>query len=142
MQGTSIPVLIFAAVAALVSSVVWYAVFGGMMAELRGPAVAAPEPRSQMLAMLFVVAQSLVVAFLVAYLASRLGISGPAGAAGLGALVWSFPAAILLGSVVHEGVPLALASIHAGDWLVKLLLIAAIVGAWRRAPHRAIHRTT
>ncbi|CAA9531105.1 MAG: hypothetical protein AVDCRST_MAG05-4436 [uncultured Rubrobacteraceae bacterium] len=92
--------------------------------------------------MLFVVAQSLVVAFLVAYFASRLGISGLAGVAGLGALVWIFPAAILLGSVVHEGVPLALASIHAGDWLVKLLIIAAIVGAWRQAPHEAIHRTT
>jgi hypothetical protein len=53
------------------------------------------------------------------------------GAVGLGALLWVFPAAILLGSVVHEGVPLALASIHAGDWLVKLILIAAIVGVWR-----------
>jgi hypothetical protein len=36
-----------------------------------------------------------------------------------------------LGSVVHEGVPLVLAAIHAGDWLVELLLIAVIVGAWR-----------
>ncbi len=54
-----------------------------------------------------------------------------AGAVGLGALLWIFPAAILLGSVVHEGVPLALASIHAGDWLVKPILIAAIVDIWR-----------
>ncbi len=123
--------IIVAAVAAFVSSVVWYAVFGRTMAEFRGPAAAAPEPGSQMLAMLFVVAQSLVVAFLVAYLLSRLGISGLAGVAGLGALVWIFPAAILLGSVVHEGVPLALASIHAGDWLVKLIVVAAIVDIWR-----------
>lgn len=43
----------------------------------------------------------------------------------------NFPAAILLGSVVHEVVPLALAGIHAGDWLVKLILVAAIVGIWR-----------
>ncbi len=130
MQGTSILAIIVAAVAAFGSSVAWYAVFGGTMAELRGPAAAAPDPGSKMVAMLFVVAQSLVVAFLVAHLASRLGVPGLAGAAGLGALVWIFPAAILLGSVVHEGVPLALASIHAGDWLVKLILIAAIVGVW------------
>jgi len=25
-----------------------------------------------------------------------------------------------------------MAAIHAGDWLVKLLIIAAIVGAWRK----------
>jgi hypothetical protein len=41
--------------------------------------------------------------------------------------LWIFPAAILLGSVVHEGVPPTLAGIHAGDWLAKLILIAAIV---------------
>jgi hypothetical protein len=81
--------------------------------------------------MLFVIAQSLVVALMVTYFVSRLGITIFAGAAGLGTLVWIFPAAILSGSVVHEGVPLALAAIHAGDWLVKLLLIAAIVGVWR-----------
>ncbi len=40
-------------------------------------------------------------------------------------------AASLPGSFVHEGVPLALASIHAGDWLVRPILVAAIVGNWR-----------
>jgi hypothetical protein len=68
---------------------------------------------------------------MVAYFLSRLGIIGWQGAVGVGALVWVFPAAILLGSVVHEGIPLMLAAIHAGDWLVKLLLIAVIVGVWR-----------
>ena len=81
--------------------------------------------------MLFVIAQSLIIAFMIAYFVSRVGITDYAGAAGLGALLWIFPAAILLGSVVHEGVPLALAAIHAGDWLVKLLLIGVVVGVWR-----------
>jgi hypothetical protein len=48
----------------------------------------------------------------------------------LGALVWVFPARILLGSVVHENVSLMLAAIHAGDWLVKLLLMSVILGVW------------
>jgi hypothetical protein len=39
---------------------------------------------------------------------------------------------ILLGSVVHENVPLMLAAIHAGDWLVKPLLMAVIIGVWRK----------
>jgi len=74
---------------------------------------------------------TVIIAFMVAYFVSRVGISGFADAAGVGALLWIFPAAILLGSVVHEGVPLALAAIHAGDWLVKLLLIGVVVGVWR-----------
>jgi hypothetical protein len=34
---------------------------------------------------------------------------------------------------VHEKVPWQLAAIHAGDWLVKLLLIATVVGGARRS---------
>jgi uncharacterized protein DUF1761 len=51
----------------------------------------------------------------------------------LGALVWVFPAMILLGSVVHENVPLVLAAIHTRDWLVKLLHMAVILGVWRKS---------
>ena len=49
----------------------------------------------------------------------------------LGLALWiGFPVILLLGSVVHEKVPWRLAALHAGDWLVKLLLIAVIVGIW------------
>ena len=82
--------------------------------------------------MLFVIVQSLVVAFMLAYFVERLGVVDWRGAVRLGALVWIFPAMILLGSVVHENVPFMLAAIHAGDWLVKLLLMAVIVGVWRK----------
>jgi hypothetical protein len=33
--------------------------------------------------------------------------------------------------VIWEAVPMRIAAAHAGDWLLKLLLVAAIVGAWR-----------
>jgi hypothetical protein len=124
--------IVVAAVAAFVASVVWYAVFGNAMTELRDAEVAAAaDSGTSVWTVLFVVAQSLIVAFLLAYFISRLGIVGWQGAVGVGALVWVFPAAILLGSGVYEGVPLMLAGIHAGDWLVKLLVIAVIVGVWR-----------
>jgi hypothetical protein len=119
--------IVVAAGAAFVASAVWYTVFGKVMMELSRAA----DTGASVWTMLFVIAQSLVIAFMIAYFVSRVGISGFAGAAGLGALLWIFPAAILLGSVVHEGVPLALAAIHAGDWLVKLLLIAVVVSVWR-----------
>ncbi len=128
MQGINFLAIVVAAVAAFVASAVWYTAFANPMANLSDSAEAASG--TPVWTMLFVIAQSLV-AFMIAYFASHLGIASLSGAVGLGALLWVFPAAILLGSVVHEGVPLALASIHAGDWLVKLILIAAIVGVWR-----------
>ncbi len=122
-----------AALAAFVAGLVWYTVFGGAMAELNdaNPSTAA-DTATPVWAMLFVVAQSLVVASVLAYLVSRLGIFDRRAALRLGALVWIVPASILLGSVVHENVPPALAAIHAGDWLVKLLLISVVLGTWRK----------
>jgi hypothetical protein len=119
--------IVVAAGAAFVASALWYTVFGKAMMELSRAA----DTGASVWTMLFIIAQSLIIAFMIAYFVSRLGITDFASAAGLGALLWIFPAAILLGSVVHEGVPLALAAIHAGDWLVKLLLIGVVVGLWR-----------
>jgi hypothetical protein len=124
--------VVVAAVAAFVVSAVWYAVFGNVWMELRGidPATAA-EMGTPAWTMLFVVVQSLVVAIMLAYFVVHLAIVDWKGAVRLGALIWVFPAMILLGSVVHENVPLMLAAIHAGDWLVKLLLMTVILGLWR-----------
>jgi Protein of unknown function (DUF1761) len=127
MKGIDILAVVVAAVAAFVASSVWYAVFGSATMELSGvgPAAAADMANPAYTA-LFVVAQSLVVAFMLAYFVARLGTAGPKDAVRLGFLVWIFPAMILLGSVVHENVPWMLATIHAGDWLLKLLLMAVI----------------
>jgi len=38
---------------------------------------------------------------------------------------------ILTGSVLWENTPWKVAAIHAGDWLVKLLVISVIVTLWR-----------
>jgi hypothetical protein len=125
--------VIVAAVAAFVVSLVWYTVFGEEVMELRGiDSANAADTATLAWTVLFVVAQSLVVAFMLAYFGGHLGIIDWKGALRLGALVWVFPAMILLGSVVHENVPLMLAAIHAGDWLVKLLLMAVIIGVWRK----------
>jgi hypothetical protein len=35
-----------------------------------------------------------------------------------------------MGSVIWDRVPPVTALLHAGDWLLKLLVIAAIVGLW------------
>ena len=101
-----------AAVAAFVVSSVWYTIFGNAWMELRDidPATAA-NMGTPAWTMLFVIVQSLIVAFMLAYFVVHLGIVDWKGAVRLGALVWVFPAMILLGSVVHENVPLMLAAI-------------------------------
>ena len=49
----------------------------------------------------------------------------------LGLALWiGFPFVLWAGAMLHESTPWRLAAIHAGDWLVKLLLIAVIVTAW------------
>jgi uncharacterized protein DUF1761 len=90
--------VVAAAVAAFVVSSVWYAIFGNAWMELRGidPATAAAMGTSAW-KMLFVVVQSLIVAFMLACFVVNLGVVDWKGTMGLGALVWVFPAMIHFG---------------------------------------------
>ena len=77
--------------------------------------------------------RTLVVAYVFARLVGLVGIRTWQRAVRLGLWVWiGFPTMILLGSVAHENVPLQLAAIHAGDWLVKVLILAVVPSVWRR----------
>ncbi len=51
--------------------------------------------------------------------------------AGAVAVVAGFPAVLLAGSAQWERVPWRRAAIHAGDWLVKLVLVSCMVSLWR-----------
>jgi hypothetical protein len=93
------------------------------------------------------------VATAVAVLVDRMETRGPGAALRLGLGLWAaFPVVLLTGSVVHEQVPVPQAAIHAGGWLVKLLLVSTVVGRatavrpdtvgrWRRIG-RALHQRT
>jgi hypothetical protein len=123
-----------AAGAAVVASGAWYAAFGRRLADL-DEAYADPSPAPWVLPV--ELARSATVATAVAALAARSGIERPADAVRLGLGLWgAFPVVLLTGSVVHEQVPWQQAAIHAGDWLVKLLLVSAITG--RRGTRSAI----
>lgn len=55
--------------------------------------------------------------------------TGLAATALLAAGLWlAFPVVLLTGSVFHEHVPAGLAALHAGDWLIKLVVVLGIVG--------------
>lgn len=73
-----------------------------------------------------------VLAFVIARLMALLGVSTLFIAAHSGLFLWiGFPLVLLAGSVLWDNVPWKVAAIHAGDWLVKLLVIPIIVTLWR-----------
>lgn len=119
-----------ATVAAVVLSTAYYMVFAKQMAALS--AAAADSARPPAWKILVELVRSLVVASVLAGFASKLGITDWTGAVLLGLTVWiGFPVVLLLGSVIWENVPLKLAALHAGDWLMKLLVVSVIVSIWR-----------
>jgi Protein of unknown function (DUF1761) len=77
-------------------------------------------------------ARSLILATVVAGLASRGEIEHLGGGLLLGLALWvGFPFVLWTGAIIWENTPWKLAAIHAGDWLVKLLVIAVIVTTWQ-----------
>ena len=131
MIGINFWAVAVAAVAAFVVSLLWYIVLGKELANVSA-AFAEGMQKRQPWKMLVVIAQSLVIALVLAYILGLIGRVGLLGAVGIGALLWVGLSAVQwVGSIMWEKVPLKMAAIHAGDWLVKLVLIAAIVGVWR-----------
>ncbi len=75
--------------------------------------------------------KAVVVALVVAALVSLLGITDLVGAVALALALWSVPGQPV-GRLGYPGERAAtLAAIHAGDWLVKLIVISVIVSFWR-----------
>ncbi len=130
MPGINYLAVIVAAVAAFVVSAVWYIGFGNELAKLSAAYADTQSPPAWKMLAEFI--RSLIVAYMLARFAMLLGVSNWKGALRLGAWTWVFPAVILAGSVLHENVPWRLAAIHAGDWLIKLLVMSVIIGVWAR----------
>lgn len=123
--------VVAAVAAAFVTSIIWYSIFGETLAQVRtesGNSVT----NTPVWKMPIEIARSLVLVLVLAYFVSQLHIENWTEAMPLAILVWvGFPVVVLGGSVLWENVPWKLAAIHAGDWLVKLVLVTVILGLWR-----------
>ena len=109
-----------ATVAAFVTGAVYYGALGAQL-----PSESQEMPPWKLAAEL---ARCLVLAAVVAGLASQGGIDTVAGGLLLGVCLWvGFPVVLWAGAMLHEATPARLAALHAGDWLAKLLAIGAIV---------------
>ena len=124
-----------AAVAVLVLGWLWYSplLFFKPWMRLRGMDPVAAMAGAKMPAgkLLIELVRCLVLAYVIARFMALLGVSGWMGAVHLGLFLWiGFPVILLTGSVLWENVPWKVAAIHAGDWLVKLLVIPIVVSVW------------
>lgn len=130
---TAIAVALFSA---LVVSSVWYSplLFGRQWMEVSGAngagAVNAGIPAWKSLIDLV---RELVVVYVLARFIRGLGIVDWKKALEVGFWVWiGFPVQMLVGASLWDNKPWTLDLIHAGDWLMKLLLMAVILGKWPR----------
>ena len=120
--------VLVATVAAFVSGGAYYAALGEQLATVSPAAAAAAEEQPPPWTYAVELLRCLVLALVVAGLASQGEIDEAGGGLVLGLALWvGFPLVLWTGAVVHERTPVKLAVIHAGDWLVKLLLISMIV---------------
>jgi hypothetical protein len=121
--------VIVAAIAVFIVSTVYYIIFAARMVDLRQGNEDAGGVQPWKIAVEIV--RSLILATVVAGLVTLLGVTDIGGAVQLGLALWvGFPVILLVGSVIWENVSPALAAIHAGDWLLKLLIVTIIVTLW------------
>jgi hypothetical protein len=124
------PVVILVATAVCFAlGAVYYGVLGTRLAELSG--AAGSDVKAPPWALVVEVLRCLVLAAVVAGLAAQARVDGLTGGLVLGLVLWiGFPVVLWVGAIVHENIRWRLAAIHAGDWLVKLLVVGGVVSVW------------
>lgn len=131
----SLAVLV-AAVAVFVLGWLWYSplLFFKPWMRARGmdPATAMAGAKMPVGKLVVELLRCLVLTYVIAELVTLFGVHHWMGAVRFGVFLWvGFPVILLVGSILWENVPWKVAAIHAGDWLVKMLVIPLIVSAWR-----------
>lgn len=130
MLHLNVLAILVATIMAFIFSSAWYVGLGKQRAKVSPAAAAQTRPPAWMVPVELI--RTVVVAMVVAGLASLLHVTEWAGAAQLALALWiGFPVILLSGSVIYENVPWQLAAIHAGDWLGKLLIVSIVVSLWR-----------
>jgi Protein of unknown function (DUF1761) len=128
--------VLVAAITVFVLGWLWYSpiLFYKPWMRARGldPAAAMAGAKMPVGKLVIELVRCIVLAYVIAHFVVLLGISSWMGAVHFGLLLWiGFPVILLAGSILWENVPVTVAAIHAGDWLVKLLVIPIIVTLWR-----------
>lgn len=120
-----------AAVSVFVLSSVWYTALAPVEARALGSAApdrgGRPGPAKALLELL----RSALVGVVIAGIARTAHLHGVGPTVLLGLGLWvGFPFVLLTGSIIWDKVPPVTALLHAGDWLLKVVVISVIVGLW------------
>ncbi len=130
MPDIEVVAVLVSAAAALVLGAVYYGVLGAQLAAVSEAAASSDQPGPLTLGVEAL--RCLVLATVVAGLAAAALVDTWTGGLALGLALWvGFPIVLWVGAIVHENTPWRLAAIHAGDWLVKLLVVGVIVSIWQ-----------
>jgi hypothetical protein len=128
--------MVVALIAAIAVSSVWYnpLLFGNLWRELDGANRAGAASTSiHAWKILIDLVREFVVIYVLARLVRGLGIVDWKGALNLGFWAWlGFPVQMLVGASLWDNKPWTLDLIHAGDWLLKMLLTTFILAKWPR----------
>jgi len=127
--------VLVAAVAVFMLGWLWYSplLFFKPWMRLRGmdPVAAMAGAKMPTGKLVIEFARCLVLVYVIARFVAILGVGSWMGAVHFGLFLWiGFPVILLTGSVLWENIPWKVAAIHAGDWLVKLLVIPIILSVW------------
>jgi uncharacterized membrane protein YccC len=129
MPDINVLAVVVAALGVFVLASAYYGLLGAQLAAVSNvDGRQRPQPWKVALELV----RGLVLAAVVAGLARRGKIDHWTGGLLLGVALWiAFPFVLWTGAMIWENTSPKLAAIHAGDWLVKLLVIAVIVSVWR-----------
>jgi hypothetical protein len=138
MNYWAVVVAVVAALAAFVMSSLYYSplLLGNVRRVVDPVATAGTTPSIGRV--LGEIVRTLVITYVLARLMALLGGGDWKGAVRLTLWLWfGFSAMMWVGAIMWEKTPWQIAAIHSGDWLLKTLLIAVILGVWpSRAPTR------
>jgi uncharacterized protein DUF1761 len=127
--------VVAAVLAGVVVSSVWYSpfLFGRQWMALRDVSPGAVSDTAMPAWKVLVeVIREVVVASVLARFVVLAGVVDWKGALSVGFWMWlGFPVAMLVGASLWDNKPWMLSAIHGGDWLVKMLVMAVVVGVWR-----------
>ena len=128
-MNTTVSVVI-AGISVFLLSSIYYIALTPVEVRALGPAAPQRGGRPAPLKALLELFRSVLVGAVIAGVAAC-HLHGVGSAVLLGLVLWTgFPLVLLSGSVMWDKVPTATALLHAGDWLLKMLVISAIVGLW------------
>ncbi len=128
MPEVNVLAVVVATLATFVLGGAYYAVLGNQLTAN----AAAPGERPGWQVATVELARGLFLSAVVAGLAAQGDIGTATGGLVLGLALWvGFPVVLWAGAMFHERVPLRPAAIHAGDWLVKLLVVGLLVSVWQ-----------